>query len=497
MADETKLKFPTADDYEAPPVRPDFERQETPGPVARGLSTALMQGAFAKFGQAFTDTGDVRKDAQSRDSRMAPWIQAGAGAASALEARWHTMEYENFQAEHVEPYIAKKRAMLDDYQRRHAQADDGIFEGPNGDPMPVDITTKEGRLRAGRMRGQMEKRFYAINSDMDLTLFGEAGKYSSNPMIVDRVNMIANSTSDTLSTVANPQQSLEEQEGRSVIRGRESAAEAAMVSTRAQAANVKSQKRPKSFREAVKHPDVGVGGIVQWFVSDPDGIAVMNSPGGGASYLAAEEKTARGDIMAQNPDLKEGDPVLESKLKRAEPQWKMAAVTKYLESLDPAIADQARMATPHFFADLTQEKERGIVSDKRQAPEVRQRNVDTWKKHAETHFNEYMENPDNSSDIGAALDDLEQWLGAAVYGDTDEPGLQAVTAARGEGTERYVSDILEQIPEYIRNWWHTKKGSAIAQEENPEETRLKRAPSRRAAQRAARLLKKKNKGLLP
>ena len=491
-----------ADLYPKPAPDPTYKKQTAPGSVAQSLSKALMQGAFSKFGQAFTDTGDVKKDAATRDERMAPFNQGGGEVANALQGRWHTMEYENFQNEFIEPFIQSKKAMLDDYQRRHAQADEGIFEGPDGMPIQVDITKKEGRMKAIRMRGALEKRFYAINGDMDLELFNEAGKYSSNPMIVQRAQMIGASTSNTLATITSPEGTMAAEDKMSMIRGRENEAEARMVAARAQAQNVKTQKRPKSYGEAIKHADVGPGGIMQWFISDPDGLAILHSQGGGSSFVNAEMEIAKGALMASNPDLKEGDPVLESKLSRMEPEIVAKAAAKYLEHLDPKNAAVAEQLTPHFFAPK-KEKERGIINAERQDPKVRKNNVDTWKKHAEAHLNEYFANPNNDPNIDAAMDNLDQWLRAAIYGDTDEPVLQAVTAARGPGTSRYVSEVLEAVPDHIKKWWHTKGGSGVAQEENPEAATQGRLLAGRGGRRGAQAARRRQsildskKGLLP
>ena len=503
--DETKEEALTGPGvYERPPVDPTYKEQRTPGPIAQGLSKALMQSAFTKFGQAFTDTGDVRRDAATRESRLAPYAMAGGEAASALEARWHTMEYENFKAEHIDPWVQMKKSMLDDYQRRHAQADLGIFEGPDGEPDQVPIHTAEGRLKAVRMRGALEKRFYALNSDMDLELFNEAGKYEGNPQIIGRAQAIQAATANQLMTITNPEQTLDAADKMSVMRAREAEAAAQMVKAKATRDEAASRKRPVSYREAINHPDIGVPGIMQWFTSDPAGLAMMHAPGGGNSFVVAEAKIARGKIMKDNPDLKIGDPRIDAKLDKREPLIMMKAAGKYLKQLDPAAYAAAQEATPHFFVLKQDQAERGIVSD-RQDPKVRQQNVDKWKEYAQDHFNKYMENPANDSSIDAAMDDLEQWLGAAVYGDTDELELQAITAARGQGTTRYVGEILDQIPDHIKNWWATKGGSGIAQEENPEAAARARLLSgksgtrraRQAARVAERERKKKEKGLLP
>jgi hypothetical protein len=502
MAVDDKLAAAKADDlYKKPAPDPSYEKQTPPGSIAQGLSKALMQSAFTKFGEAFTDTGDVRKDAATRDSRLAPFQQAGAGAAAALEGRWHTMEYENFQNEFIEPYIAQKKEMLDDYQRRHAQADVGIFEGPDGLPMPVDITTKEGRLMAVRMRGQLEKRFYALNTDMDLELFNEAGKYSNNPMIVGRAQAIEQATSNQLSTIGAPQDTMQSEEAQSVIRGRESAAEAAMVRAKGTAARAKDAKRPISYADAIKDPTIGPGGIMQWLISDPNGVTILTT-GGGSAFLDAEKKLAKGALMKSNPSLTEGSAELEDALDRNKPKWMSVAAGKYVKHLSPSDYEMAKQLTPHFFAE-EKEKERGVISGDRMAPETRKANVTTWESHAETHFNNYMKDPNNDPSIEAAMEDLEQWIGSAVYGDTDEPELQEVTATRGPGNVRYVNDIKEGVLKHIKEWWASKKGSGIAKEENPDEAAHQRRLSGAAgprAQRRARMFearRNRNKGILP
>jgi hypothetical protein len=340
---------------------------------------------------------------------------------------------------------------------------------------------------------------------MDLEVFNEAGKYSSNPMIVERAQAIEQSTAATLATVTNPEGTMKAEEGMSVMRAREAEAEAAMVNAQANRANRAAEKRPRSVAEAFKHPEIGADGLMGWLISDPGGLAILHAPGGGGSDVASERDLAMSELMRDNPELKEGDPELEAKLKRLEPQWVTAAAAKYIKRIDPKMHDDVKQAAPHFFADEAG-KERGIISDERQDPAVIQRNVDSWGRAAEDHFNKYMANPNNDPSIEAAMDEMDEWLRKAIYGDTDEPKLSAITAARGQGTKRYVDDVLEQVPEHIRAWWHSKDGSGIGKTENPEAAAIEsRAASakagkggRRARQAAAvrkRALNKK--GILP
>ncbi len=508
MAVDEKLeKAMTSDElYPKPAPDPTYKEQRTgPGPVAGGLSKALMQSAFTKFGGAFTDTGDVRKDAASRNERMAPYIEAGGQAAAAMEARWHTMEYENFKNDHLDPWVAQQKAMLDDFQRRSAQADVGIFEGPDGMPVQLDVqNSAEDRLLAGRMTSQLTKRFYGLKGDMDMELFNEAGKYTSNPMITGRAMAIQAATAEQLTTISNPEDALAAQDKQSIIREREANSAAQMVNAKGNAARAKDAKRPISYADAIKAPDIGPGGIMQWLISDPNGVAVLTT-GGGSSFLDAEKALAKGSLMKTNPDLVEGSPELDDALKRTAPQWMSAAAAKYVKHLSPNDYEMAKQITPHFFAKEQEAKEVGIKEGDRIAPEVRAGNLKTWNNHAETHFRNYMQSGGNEPDIEAALADLDEWMSVAIYGESNEPELLAVSATRSAGNRRYVDEMKEGVTKHIKQWWHKKSGSGIATEENKAEAdhqaRLSGARGSRAQKRARmferRRNKKKSKGILP
>jgi hypothetical protein len=483
--------------YPKPAPDPTYEKQHAPGSIAQGLSKALMQSAFSKFGQAFTDTGDVKKDAATRESRLAPYMEAGGQAASALQARWNTMEYDNFNNEILEPYTGQKKALLDDYQRRSAQADIGIFEGPDGLPMPLDVqNSAEDRLLAGKMSAQLTKRFYALNSDMDMALFNEAGKYNSNPMITGRATAIQEATAETLKTIANPEDSLDTRDKESIIRKREADSAAAMVQAKGTAARAKDEKRPVSYDDAMAAPNIGAGGIIRWFISDPNGIAIMQT-GGGSTYLKSEKKLAKGSLMKNDPSLTEGSAELEDALERTSPQWLTAAATKYLKYLSPKDYELAKQITPHFFAQESEAPEVGIKSGDRIDPGVREANLKTWENHAEEHFKKYMQSGEKDPDIEAAMADLEEWMDAAIYGETEEPELLAVSATRSAGNRRYVEEMREGVLKHIKAWWHSRKGSGVAKEENEAEAghqaRLSGSRGPRAQRRARMFERRRNK----
>jgi hypothetical protein len=214
---------------------------------------------------------------------------------------------------------------------------------------------------------------------------------------------------------------------------------------------------------------------MQWLISDPNGITVLTT-GGGSAFLDAEQKLAKGALMKQNPSYTEGSPELEDALKRTAPQWMSAAAAKYVKHLSPADYEMAKQITPHFFAEESKAKEVGIRSGDRIAPEVRKANLATWENHAEEHFKKYMQSGEKDPDINAAMDDLEEWIGTAIYGDTDEPELLAVSATRSAGNRKYVEEIKEGVLKHIKDWWYKKGGgSGVGQEENVRQASLLQA----------------------
>ncbi len=453
---------------------PDYKRNSSPTAFSSGMSQALMQSAFTKFGEALTDTGDVKKDAATRESRLAPFMEAGSQVAGALQDRWWKMEYENFQAEFVESFVAQKKELFEEYSRRSTGLDEGWAEGPDGNPIQIPINSKEGRLQAVRMRGQLESKFGRMNTDMDLALFNEAGKFSSNPFIVERANSIMTAGASAIATQANPQGSRNSENTMSQIRGRENEAEIGAERNKLMREKAARDKPTRSMAEALAQPNSGAEGTMGWLTSDPNGYQLLETAG--AKYLNAEKQAALGHLMSENPDMDPESTEMLQMLKGMQPQYVRYAATKFLKEHDPQAYQDAKKTAPHWFATDEEENDRGVVSADRQDPAVRRKNVATWQTHAQTHVKEFMKDPGNEATLEAVMADLEEWLGKAVFGDTDEPLLQAVTATRGEGNKKYVADVLDQVPEAIRNWWWKEGGNELLQELDP--AALKHAKTR-------------------
>lgn len=453
----------------------EYEVQSTPGPVARGLSNALMQGAFEKFGHAFTDTGHVRQDMMSEGQRMAPWREQGAKVASALEMRWHTMEYENFQAGTVEPYMDQKRMMLNNYKQLHEDLDNGVFQGPNG-PQQVDLSNPGGREQMIRMRGRLEKDFYGRNSDMDIELFNQAYKFAKNPLISKRIEMIAKATSDQLMRIGNPQDTMESEGKMSEIALRERTADANDQRVAAEAARAQQQQRPKDLREALQHPEIGPAGAMQWMMGTPEGEALQYSSQGADSYRKAQS-AMRQQILKDNPSLEQEPEKVEQMLLGLEGRIRNMAAGDLLKRLDPLAYEAAKEATPHFFdfnkktgsaegeGILGPDDPRGITGKARMSTKNKKALYGKWKDQWDAELDKWASDPSHPADAEAAMEYMEQWVKTAIT-DGGEGIPSEITIAYNQGTKELraelISELIARGGQTVHKQSHIAEGSPMA-----------------------------------
>ena len=444
----------TSDPTVAPAPPAAYKPQSTPGPVARGLSTALMQGAFEKFGHAFTDTGDVRRDTMSEDSRMAPWREQGQKVAGALEMRWHTMEYENFQAAEVEPYIQAKKGMLQEYQQRHEMLNQGQWIGADGQIQQFDISKPQDREQLIRIRGQLENNYYGQSGEQDIELFHKAYKYGNNPLISNRIQAIATTYSEMLMTVANPQDTLQSENILSEIdaRGRNVAVNERLAATQAQ--QTRELKRPKDLREAAAHPEIGPGGIMQWLMFTPEGSEIMFGSAGADAYRNAKE-SMRQQLLKDYPDLSKDPEAVESRLLGLEGRIKNIAAAEMLKRMSPELYQQAKQMTPHFF-DYTKggaqdgilgpDDERGIKGEKRLSTDRKKDLYNSWKTQWDAELDKWASDASNPPDADAAMQHMERWLSEAII--NGAPGIPSgITIVPNEETRELRAELQAALIE--------------------------------------------------
>ena len=449
-------------------------RRNTPSPMMKGLSTALMQGAFEKFGQAFTDTGDVKRDAASAGQRLAPFRDAGAVVAKRLEDRWFRMEYENFQAEEVEPFIAAKKQMMMDYKDLNSQLDQGLYPGPDGATQEFDINTIDGQRDLLRLRTSLFQKFYQNNSDMDMSLANEAFKYPANPIIDERIQAIVTAGQKGLQAMVAPKEQLESeaiQHGMSMDMRR---AEAAERTAAAQEKAVKQADRPISVKEALADPKIGIESILPWAED-----AMMDSAQAGA-YIAQGKavltdqlhKAHKAEFVAgggKEADYDILDPEniawVESQLAQSGGAIQRAATVEFVRAKDPKAAEAAKRHSPQYFelmGDTKPDGPKGIISDKRITEEQRDANVKGWKQPLADKLNEYMADPNNDPDIETAIAHIvDEWLPGAITGSTKSTAPPGIQATQSENTAKYRELVTRFARRYLEgSFWRISKVAA-------------------------------------
>ena len=487
------------------PQNPIQASQRRPGSTIEGLSSALMQGAFEKFGQAFTDTGDRRggRTASSGEG-MDAWRQAGARTAQAMADRWHQMEYKTFENEHLKPYADAKRQLLQQYQDANAMLDDGMWPGPDGTPQPLNVKTAEGRAMAYRKRSEITTRFFNQSADQDMNLANEGAKYDNNPIIAQRVLGIVQTATGMLQNVAQPPD-LEAQATRSEMEYRDRMAtteEERTKDNKAAIAAQKEAKEPRDISQALASPMVGPQGILQWMTAGGGREILLGDAG--APFINAAREEARQSLLAGGNFVDDGPEgpetaKLNAELDRIGPDLLNIAAVNMLRQHDPQAADAAKVYSPQFFswektADQTQPKP-GILGDKRRSKRQLIEQIDIWKPAVDAQLQRVMEDPRASTDPEAAISAIiDQWLPAAMVGEQPDSGVPSqFIYAKTQATAEERRNLAEQLRNYLRTNWAK---NPLAAEINPiEAAKQHRGPSGLRGRRQA-IRRAKSKGIL-
>ena len=443
--------------------------------ASRGLSTALMQSAFEKFGTAFNDTGFRGSRGQGGpqagidQNAMAPWRAAGAKAADSLNMRWLQMEFEEFQDSHVEGWKNNMKTVSQEFKVRNAMLDDGMWEDPTGQMVPLDTTSEVGRERLLRYRGELFTNYYGQMSDITMNLSGEAAKYPNNTLIGKQVAEVIKFQSDKLMNVANPQERIQAEQSYADVMATERNSKAAMLQAKA-TAKASTLNEPNSIRQGLDDARIGVQGILPWMTSGP-GAELLHSPAGEPFRNSAQERYRQylidEESFVDDGEGGEGTQKLDNKMKSSERTILNIAAVDYLRSIDPKAAEAAKIYTPQFFAhEVTgQDKPKGIIKAVRLSPKQKKVNIKSWETEVGKKLNEYMADPTNPTDIESALEFiLEQWLPQAIVGDTEDNIPSGLLSTQSEATAEYREEIKAAMTKYLNLNWG--KISAIAKAEN-------------------------------
>ena len=467
------------------------------------LSSALMQGAFEKFGQAFTDTGFRGRRGEGGTAAgvdpgaMQPWRAAGLKAANALERRWQVMEYEDFQESHVEGFKETAQELQSQYQTANTMLDDGLWTNPvTGEPEPINTATQAGRDRLERYRGELHTKFYTQLSDLTQTLSMEGIKYKGNEMIQEQMMKMFEHSSAQLQNVANPEQMLRGEKAYSDISVQERNAAANEAQARAATKAAKKADRPISVKEALADPAIGVENILPWAED-----TMMNSNQAGAyirqgkavltdqlhevhkaEWVASGGKAGEYD---KSGTVETNDNVawVESQLAQSGGAIQRAATVEFVKAKDPDAAEAAKQHSPQYFDIMgdapNPDAPKGIISDKRITETQRDDNVRAWKQPLADKLEAYMSDPKNDPDIEVAIAHIvEEWLPGAITGATKSTAPTSIQATQSQNTVKYRQLVAKFARRYLENEFY--KISKIAAEQNKQAALIakKRKPRR-------------------
>jgi len=456
----------------------------TDNPVTRNLSSALMQGAFEKFGQAFTDTGFRGRrggggPAAGLDpAAMKPWREAGAKAASALEQRWQTMEFEDFQQTHVQDFTQGSSELMEEFRTLNALLDDGQWQDPTGKMIQLDTNTETDRDRLIRYRSELFTRFYAQQTDLVQSLATEGMKFPNNKQIEQQLMNVFQTSTNQLMNTAKPQERIESERAYSDIAVQERTSRAAVIQARASAKAAKQAARPISIKEALADPNIGIANILPWAED-----TMMDSAQAGAyieqgkAVLTAQLNAAhKAEWVAsggkeKNYDLLDPENIawVDSQLAQSGGAIQRAATVEFVRAKDPKAAEEAKKHSPQYFelmdSTTTPDAPKGIISDKRITESQRDANVKAWKQPLAAKLEEYMSDPNNDPDIEVAIDFIvNEWLPGAITGSTVSSAPLSIQAIQSEGTKKYRDLVVRYARRYLENEFYNI--SKIAAEHN-------------------------------
>ena len=466
---------------------------------SKALSSALMEGAFEKFGQAFTDTGyrgrrgEGGPQAGSDPNAMAPWRAAGAKAAAALDERWQKMEYEDLQQTIIKDYTDDTKVLSDRYKMLNALLDDGKWQHPDGKIEELDVATEPDRARLLRYRGQLHTDFFTQLTDLTSTLAGEGVKYPNNDMIQEQLMNVFEAATNNLNVVANPQERIQAERAYSDIAVQERQSRAARDTAKTAA---KTAARPISVKEALADPNIGIANILPWAED-----TMMNSAQAGA-YIAEGKAVLTAELhemhktewVAGGGKEKEYDKLdpeniewVESQLAQSGGAIQRAATVEFVRAKDPKTAERAKQYSPQYYemmsdVESASEDGVGVKPGKRITEKQRKANVQGWKEPLAAKLEAYMADAANDPDIEVAINHIvEEWLPQAITGATQSTAPSEILTTQSESTAQYRREVAEFARMYLEQNFH--KLSKVAAEQNKEATRKarRRAPRGRGA----------------
>ena len=170
---------------------------QVPSPMRQAVSQGLAETAFGFFGSAAAEAVD--------DPNVAvPIQQMGTRIAQAMQQRWWSKEFENFNAEHGELYQARSMELMNRVKQDFNNINNGFYTDEQGNTIEIDPAGEQAaRLRDNLLR-DATMRFTQFGNDY----MNAAGKYAANPFVNNAVQAMMQQTTQTIQGVTGPSQAV-------------------------------------------------------------------------------------------------------------------------------------------------------------------------------------------------------------------------------------------------------------------------------------------------
>jgi hypothetical protein len=438
--------------------------EETPSGMRRAISTGLIGSGFASIGSAMGSIGSNNRGGDPNVS--AAWMQLGNNISKAMENRRHMKDFETFQTEHVQPFMESQKGLMGEYTKKKNALIDGNWIDANGNDVPLDLNTYEGRERAIRYRGQLDTETSDALANLSINLANEGSKYIRNPMINNQIQKMHEAASTTMSSSINPEGTLAAESSLAETDYRRKAGDAALMQSRA-AGRAGKEKRITGLAQAQQQ--LGAGGLGPWLLGTPEGQTILDSDSGQA-YLAEAKADLEAQIKRKNPMITEEE--LKVALGPHRVRLNQLAAGKIISaSLGERAAAAVALYNPSLFPDPNIAGQARAAVTTRQSPKETKEHIESWQKKSMDQLHEELakvaDPPDSVEEAINII--MEKWLPAAMSGDLEREDLSDLTVANTQTTAQHRASIVEAVRPYLEKYWRTGEAAAVTRGLFPEE----------------------------
>ena len=455
------------------PEGPPVEKDPVPGPVSRGLQSALIGQAFESFGKAFTGGGYTPVGSAPQESKgMSNWRDAGNQVQTALEQRWYKAEFMNFRKAELKEFQANMKGLIEESKFLNKELDRGLWHesGPDGEVTRLDLTKEADRLSQIQLRGQLQADMVTRIGEMQVELGNQAAeKYRTNPMINSMILNMYDKTSKALLTQFNPEAALRSAE--SMTGQRKSEAEIRSLDASARASDAQASatrdKQPQGLHEAYKQ---GGAGQLDAFMNGTDqGIGLWTQVKEPIMEELKEEFfrnwRKENKHVTVNAEAK-----MVADFKNSQDKLKRVGQYRWVkDALGQDVADELQKQNPGYGPDPVTPPDpavKGAVS-----PKEGEKKANKFAGIALERYNEWMGEQPPETTMEDGIDFImKEWLPRALEGDIPnhevhgEYILDNLTAGNTKASAAYRALVRARIGDQLKAKAGTGKGGKRLQD---------------------------------